>query len=429
MNSMKKIFLLLLLVLVNCSIFAQFSLDGELRPRFEYRDGYRNLMPQDADPATMISQRSLLGLTYKTDLYTTRISFQDVRVWGSEALKTNEISASLVEAWVEFNVSDGFKIKTGRQILKYDNQRLIGVANWNQIASRHDAVKLSYKKNSFEFEVVGASNQTAQQSDLVEVPYELYDKLYKNLGIVWMKQAFENFSIATLSVFEGLRENNVNDKINTRITSGLIFNYQQKKISTALRTFYQGGKKQDGSKVSAYFINATFDYKYNSKITLKAGMEYFSGNDDPNMIGEKDNAFDVIYGGRHGFNGKMDYFLKPASTLGLGLIDWSVGLNAKLAPKVTLYADYHYFRTQRNFTMGDVLELTNYSAYLGSEFDIQLDLKISKEILISALYGMMLPSDAMAAIRNREINTAHYFMTMLTFKPVFLKKQEINGPD
>ena len=143
---------------------------------------------------------------------------------------------------------------------------------------------------------------------------------------------------------------------------------------------------------------------------------YFSGNDDPNVIGEKDNAFDVIYGGRHKFNGKMDYFLKPASTMGLGLIDWTIGWDAKLSSKFTLIMDYHYFRTQKDFIKG-----VDYAAYLGSEVDVQLNIKISKEILISALYGIMLPSDAMAAIRNKEANTAHYFMTMITFKPVFFK--------
>ena len=415
---MKKLFLLTLLLLVNFSIFAQLEINAELRPRFEYRDGYRNLMPEDANPATLVSQRSLLGLTYKTELYTTRISFQDVRVWGSEALKTNEISAGLVEAWVEFNVSKGLKIKTGRQILKYDNQRLIGAGNWNQIASRHDAVRLAYKSNGFELEVVGAYNQTAERSDLVEMPYDLYNKLYKNMGIIWMKQSFDNFSMATLNVFEGLRENNVDDKTNTRITTGLIFNYDQNKIGAAFRAFYQGGKKYTGDKVSAHFLNATLSYKHTKSTTFKTGVEYFSGNDDPNVMGEKDNAFDVIYGGRHGFNGKMDYFLKPASTMGLGLIDWTIGMKVKLSPKFTLVLDYHYFRTQQDFTAN----LIDYSAYLGSEFDFQLDVKISKEISISALYGMMLPSEAMAAVKNREANTAHYFMTMLTFKPVFFKK-------
>ncbi len=415
---MKKLSLLSFLLLINFSIFAQFEISAELRPRFEYRDGYRNLMPDAAEPATLISQRSLLGLTYKTELYTSRISFQDVRVWGAEPLKTNEISASLVEAWVEFNIDNGFKIKTGRQILKYDNQRLIGTGNWNQIASRHDAIKLSYKRNGFEFETVGAYNQTAERSDLIEVPYELYDKFYKNLGIIWMKQSFDHFSLATINIFEGLRENDMDDKINTRITTGLIFNYNQKKILTAFRAFYQGGKKQNGSKVSAHFLNATFDYKYSKSIIFKSGVEYFSGNDEPNVIGEKDNAFDVIYGGRHGCNGKMDYFIKPASTLGLGLINWTIGLDSKLSPKLTLLMDYHYFCTQNDFTK----DLIAYAAYLGSELDVQLNIKISKEILIGALYGIMLPSDAMASIRNNEANTAHYFMTMLTFKPVFYKK-------
>ncbi len=412
---MKKLFLLSLILLVNYSVLAQFEIGAELRPRFEIRDGYKNLKLDNTDPAVMISQRSLLGIIYKTDLYTTRISFQDVRVWGAEALKTNEITTALCEAWVEFNVSKSFKIKTGRQILKYDNQRLIGTGNWSQIAARHDAIKLAYKKNGFEFEVVGAYNQTAES--LFEIPYELHNKHYKNLGIIWMKQSFEAFSVATLNIFEGLRENNVNDKTNSRITSGLILDYNQNKIKAALRGFYQGGKNYSGEEVSAHFLNATLSYKHNKSTTFKTGIEYFSGNDDPNVIGEKDNAFDVIYGGRHIFNGKMDYFLKPASTLGLGLINWTVGMNAKLSPKFTLVVDYHYFRTQKDFTSANV----DYASYLGSEVDLQLNIKISKEIVISALYGVMLPSDVMGIVKNREANTSHYFMTMLTFKPVFFK--------
>lgn len=420
---MKKLCLLLLFVWIACSAFAQFTIQGELRPRFEFRDGYRTINFDDADPAVLLSQRSLIGLMYKTDLYTTKISFQDVRVWGSEALKATDISTALCEAWVEFNAGNTFKIKVGRQILKYDNQRLIGAMNWNQVGARHDAIKLSYRKNGFEFEAVGAMNQTATDKDLVEVPYDLYKVHYKNLGILWLKQSFESFSIASLSIFEALRMNDMDDETSTRYTTGLVLAYNKSKVKSELRGFYQGGSKQSGDDVSAWYMNAIFHYNINKSFKLKAGFDLYTGNDDPNQIGDKDNAFNVIYGGRHIFNGKMDYFLNPASTMGLGLMDWMIGFDAKVSPKSTLMVDYHYFRTPNSFAFRGL----DYKAYLGSEIDIQLNIKISKEATLSTMYGIMLPDDAMAAVKTpgsnpvKEKKTGHYFVSMLTFKPTFFK--------
>ncbi|HBC04625.1 MAG TPA: hypothetical protein DC015_10640, partial [Aequorivita sp.] len=73
---------LFLLILSFTKGFSQFTIDAELRPRFEYRHGYKTLFPDNADPATFVSQRTRLNFGYKTEKLHFYLSPQDVRVWG-----------------------------------------------------------------------------------------------------------------------------------------------------------------------------------------------------------------------------------------------------------------------------------------------------------------------------------------------------------
>jgi hypothetical protein len=413
---MKKLLTITILSIISFTTYAQLKIDGEIRPRFEYRDGYKSLKIDGNDPARLITQRTRLGLSYKTDLYTTRISFQDVRVWGSEALKSNTISAKLCEAWVEFNMTDNFRIKVGRQILSYDNERLIGSGNWNQYGFQHDAVKFSYQKNKFELEVVGAYNQSSET--LNEVPYTLFNKLYQRLGIIWAKQSFKNLSVASITVIESNRMDAVSNKSHSRYTTGLIFNFNKNKFNADFRTFYQGGKKNTGQKVSAYSLNLEFAYKVTKRYSLKAGFDLLSGN-SPGLSPEKDNAFNLLYGGRHKFNGSIDYFTSATPNAGFGLIDWSLGMSYKVCRRLTTKLNYHYYSTHKEFKYTRLY----YSSYLGSEFDLQANFKFTKEISVVILYAMMLPSETMAVVQNinQEAKTGNYCALMITFKPKFLK--------
>ena len=78
---MKKL-LLVVLGLVATQTFAQFTLDGEFRPRTEFRNGYKTLNPSDVDPALFTSQRTRLNTKFESEKYSFFVSIQDVRVWG-----------------------------------------------------------------------------------------------------------------------------------------------------------------------------------------------------------------------------------------------------------------------------------------------------------------------------------------------------------
>lgn len=415
---MKKKAFVIIMMLLSTVAFGQLKIGAELRPRLEFRDGYKSIKPEGKESILLLSQRSRLGLNYTSKLYTTHLSFQDVRVWGEEPRNVNQINLALHEAWVEFNASQNFKIKIGRQVLSYDNARLISLSNWNQIGAKHDAIKFSFKSKGWQLDFVGATNQSGNY--LTKSPYLIFDKFYKNLGVVWIKKFWENFSLANLSVIEGLRKNAQSTDFYHRFTSGIIAIADIENTHVQTRFFYQDGREANGISVSAYWINLELQQKLNKQNALTGGLDLYSGNEAPNANFGDVNSFSLLYGGKHKFNGLMDYFMGPKSVQGMGLTDIYFKFITLASEKVKLSLDYHYFKTKDDFIFEDV----NYDSYLGSEIDLTCTIKISPEINILNTAGIMLPSTSMTAAKGSELgntNTGFYFVTMLTFKPVFFK--------
>ena len=84
---MKKFFYLFVLpafgLLMATQGFAQdVKISGELRPRYEMRQGFGTLMPDNMDAANFVSQRLRLNADYANSNYRFYLSLQDVRVWG-----------------------------------------------------------------------------------------------------------------------------------------------------------------------------------------------------------------------------------------------------------------------------------------------------------------------------------------------------------
>jgi hypothetical protein len=137
--------------------FSQISLTGQLRTRSELRDGVGTLNPVNASSAFFTSQRTRLTFGYKWDRLNFNASVQDVRVWGQDASTISNADGNrlmLHEGWAEIfllNSKDttirakwlnNLSFKIGRQVLNYDDARLLGELDWAQQARRHDAAVL-----------------------------------------------------------------------------------------------------------------------------------------------------------------------------------------------------------------------------------------------------------------------------------------------
>ena len=128
---MKKTFITLLLLVIPTMMWAQdeneINVDAQVRARGEYRNGYQELRPEGAQPASFINERARLGIGYQRgDGLSAKLSVQQVSVWGKYKQLEKSGDIMMNEAWGQLRFGEGFFAKLGRQILSYDDERLFG---------------------------------------------------------------------------------------------------------------------------------------------------------------------------------------------------------------------------------------------------------------------------------------------------------------
>ena len=161
------------------------SLTGQSRTRAEDRNGYANLILNDAKHAGFVSQRTRLYFGYKWDRLTFGVSIQDIRVWGSDAssISSTDNRLYLHEGWSEltlankadttirFKLLDLLSLKIGRQELIYDDSRLIGNLDWLQQARHHDMALLKAVHHGWQVDLGYAFNQNSDAAGITNTNY------------------------------------------------------------------------------------------------------------------------------------------------------------------------------------------------------------------------------------------------------------------
>ena len=155
-------------------------------PSREMRHGYKTLSADTSGAAFFIAQRTRLTFDYKKENLKTYISIQDIRTWGDEEQLKDIPGLSVNELWIELFFKNNLSLKMGRQELVYDDQRLLGNADWNNATRSHDALLLKYtnKEKKFNWHIGGAFNQNGEP--LFETNYVLNN--YKFLAFTWLKK-------------------------------------------------------------------------------------------------------------------------------------------------------------------------------------------------------------------------------------------------
>ncbi len=337
-KSLKKIALGGAMLLAAAPSFAQFTLDGEIRPRFEYRHGYKSVADSAQDNAAFVEQRTRLNFGYKTEGYRFKVTLQHINVWGSQPQLINSYSKlntggsylSLHEAWGEALMNENLSLKFGRQEISLDDHRIFGSVGWAQQARSHDAAILKFKKNKFKADFGLAYNQ--DNASLVGT--EASKGSYKAFQYLWLHNDFgENFGASVLFLNNGKEQlnrdstdlanvtdyytDNYSQTIGTRLT------YKKKKLSVAGAFYTQMGlagnrgqvdtdyNGEYNKEVSAMNYSLDVKYKVTDKFTAGLGYEYLSGNsqtDTSASYKRVNHAFTPFYGTNHKFNGFMDYF-------------------------------------------------------------------------------------------------------------------------
>jgi len=416
-----KLFLLLSILTISSVAKAQFEIQGIIRPRFEFRDGYGTLGNDTTSSAAFISQRSRVNFTHKTKKIEVKFSFFDFRVWGDQVWKKDISSMGLHEAWAKINLNKLWAIKLGRQELKYDNSRLISPVNWNQIGAAHDALLIMYKNNGWAFDFGTAWNQSAQNK--FGTDYEFSDTYYKSLNFLWFSKKTDQFSFSSLNVLDGNQDLISPERQRFRYTGGIIPEFKTDKFKIIARIFGQTGELQNAQKIKAFYTNFDFIYSASNKMKFSVGNEIKSGNDAVDSLNTISNSFDIIYGGRHKFNGRIDYFNIPATTKGAGLIDSYLKFNYHFSKNTSLLTEYHYFMLQNNYIEDNIV----IDKFLGHEIDFVLKHNLAENVNLEAGYSFILGSESLEIIKSGNKNLLnHWFYLMITIDPTFFKSESLS---
>ncbi len=414
---MKRISIVLLLLTLFVTAQAQFIIDAEYRPRFEFRDGYSTLKTENSDPAYFITQRTRLNLNHTHNKLTTRISIQDYRVWGDQKFKLDEPSMNLYEAWFKIQLNEYFSLTSGRQSFDIDNKRLFSSANWNQVSLSHDGVSIDYTMKTFNFKMLTAFNQAGVSN--FGTDYSAQINNYKFLNVIWLEKKLKDITLANLTITDGYQKEGTTSTDYYRFTSGLIFKIKKEANDFQFRGFYQTGKNKTGQEISAFYTSIQYANKLSSTLTLTGGFELLSGTDYTDSANQKDNAFDILYGTRHAYNGIMDYFSIPSTTKNAGLFDGYFKADFSKIRNWKLAVQYHYFALANNYVFNDELQ----DKFLGHEIDLIANYKISEDIALQLGYSMFLgASTTLEHIKGVEGDgIPQFFYTMITVKPTFFK--------
>ncbi|QTD36379.1 alginate export family protein [Polaribacter batillariae] len=398
---------------------AQLKIDAEIRPRFEYRHGFKTLIPDNTDAAAFVSQRTRLNTSYLTKDLNFFISLQDVRVWGDvPQLNTADNSGLTVhQAFGEFLLNPNMSIKLGRQEVIYDDHRIFGNVGWAQQARSHDLALLKYRKDAFSMDLGFAFNQSKENITGTTL---VTPNTYKALQYAWLHKDWNNFSGSLLFLNNGTQFIDVTNASNNETrysqTLGTHLKLNEGKFAATSNLYYQFGNDVANNEISAYLLGLETTYKFTDKTLFGLGVELQSGNENGAPSNGENKAFSPFYGTNHKFNGLMDYFYVGNHANNVGLLDLYAKANFKLNSKSSLTAFVHQFSAAAAIN-------NTVSKNLGTELDVVYGYNFSKDIKINAGYSQMFASEGMEVLKgNSDGNTNNWGWLMVTIKPTLFSK-------
>jgi hypothetical protein len=384
-----------------------FTIGAQIRPRFEYRHGFKKPFADTLKAAGFVEQRSRIWFDYANSKFHIRLNLQDIRMWGStsQIYKADPSMFNAYEAYGEYFINKNWAFKVGRQAIDYDNARFYGNLDWAAQGRSHDAFILKYKDDTKKLKVHAGIAYNQLQNEPKYLSFSAYGQNnYKMMAYAWAHKDWGKLSTSILFNNDG-REKIADSSIVNNQTIGLIPTYKNDKWKVGAEVYYQMGKNVSDQDISAYFIALNFTYKTDlTPITI--GVDYASGTAH-DADAKDNNSWSPLYGTNHKFYGFMDYFYvgNPHGQGGrnTGLIDVYGKLKFKLGQtnKHSLLTHVHYFMSPVELLdLTDVAGTKTVSSGLGTEIDLVYKVILTKGVSANVGYSQMFATDSMKQIKG-----------------------------
>lgn len=422
MNTLKTIGLALI-GMITMSTFAQeFDANLQLRPRFEYRNGFKTLLSNGESPTSFVSQRSRLNFNYKQEKLKLKLTLQNIRTWGDvpTTATSDKNGVALFEGWAQYDISSKWSTRIGRQVISYDNQRVMGEIDWAQQGQSHDALLFTYHVKNHHLDLGFALNANAE--NLIE-PTTPYVTNYKTMQHVWYHTQISKLNTSFLFLNTGYEYAQPSTKldIDYKQTFGTYLTYKENKWDTNLGLYGQTGKNTN-KNVSAWYAGANIGYAVTNKFKASLGYEFLSGKNQDDASADI-KSFSPIFGTNHAFNGLMDYFYVGNHQNNVGLQD--AYLNFTFTQNKWQFSFMpHYFSAPAT-----ILDASNNKMddYLGTEIDFTMSYAVQKDIKISGGYSQMFGTDTLERLKavTNPAATNNWAWAMISFNPQLFSTKKI----
>ncbi len=425
-NLLKSAVLLIMIAMLPTVSNAQFEIGAQLRPRAEFRNGFKTLRPDGHEPAFFTEQRSRLNLNFTTDNYKVGFKLQDIRIWGAtNQLNKSDGFTSIHEAWGAFKFSEQHWVKIGRQEIILDDSRIMGNVGWAAQARSHDAIVLQLNDSTWNFHFGVAFNQDNTPDEPTKLNSTFYNpaiKNYKTMQYAWFHKDFNATNLSFLLLNNGVQL--ADSSVNFTQTMGLTGKSKLSDNLKLLYTFYyQTGKDKGNLDVSAYMASVALNI--NKKFTV--GGDFMSGTERDS---DSNGSFDPLYGTHHKFYGLMDYFYvgnghgqsTGTNNNNVGLTDVYLKFATPFSEKTKFNIALHQFLSpvqlyDRNNTTETV------GSNLGTEIDLVMNHSITKDVKLSAGYSQLFATKGMESIKTGNSDKfTNWAWIMIDFTPTFFKK-------
>ena len=449
---MKRLFSLFIILVCATSTFAQFTLEGQYRPRTELRNGFKSPILSSQDPAFFTEQRTRIIAGYKLEKLGFKFSIQDVRIWGETGqINKSDQLLSAHEAYGEYYASGKSTFRVGRQEVIYDGHRLFGSLDWAMQGRSLDAFRYLFNDGKgTQFDLMAAWNQRGY-SDGVPEPAKLTGTNYQIMSgggtnnrifnlplpkaqlMAYYKKTFKSGDVALMILNDTYNSNDSTDETHSNFTLGITPNFSAGKVKFGGQFYYTGGANGKTYSSGQYKKIDLGGFMANAYVQLSkvkgsplVGFDYLSGDDESTA---KVEGWSPKYGTNHKFYGFMDYFYVGNGHGGVdaksaGLLDIYLKTSFKISEKTNLAGDLHYFAStaeRTNKTSGIA-----YKGTLGTELDLVVSHTLSKGLALNAGYSQMFGiTDTMKQLKfgnpSQKINGMQsWAWIMLAFSPKFL---------
>lgn len=448
---MKRLTFTLLTVLIAISSFAQFTLEGQYRPRTELRNGFKKPILNGQDPAFFTEHRARIIAGYKTEKLGFKLSVQDVRIWGETGqINKSDQLLSAHEAYGEFFATSKSTFRIGRQEVIYDGHRLFGSLDWAMQGRALDAARYLYKDDKGnQFDLMATYNQTGYGDGAPE-PAKLVGNIYqassgggttrifnlplpKSQLMAYYKKKIASGTVGIMLLDDIFNSNDSTNITHSNYTLGITPDFAFGKLAVGGQVYYTGGaagKTYNGTDyediaLGGFMVNAYIKHSGIIGSPL-LGIDYLSGDDATTA---KVEGWSPSYGTNHKFYGFMDYFYVGnghggGNAKSAGLMDVYLQTSFKVSEKSGLVAHLHYFASTAARTYAATGD--SYKGTLGTELDLVFNYKLAPGVALQAGYSQMFGiTETMKILKfgnpTQEISgLQNWSWIMLAFSPKFL---------